>query len=91
MNSVSLPNAELPDLLLRLLPVLLPKLLPVLLIRLPVALALMRLAKLLVRLSIAEPVPDFESRALIADALSALDAGPSSFDLPIYKRERPKN
>ena len=75
--------AELPALLPRLLPVLLPKLLPVLLIRLPVALALMRLAKLLVRLSIAEPVADFESRALIADAVSTLEPGPSSFDLLI--------
>ena len=88
MNLGCLPNAEapteLPALLPRLLPVLLPRLLPVLLIRLPVLLVpLTRLVRLLVRLSIAEPVADFESSALIADAASTLDDGPSSFDLPI--------
>ena len=95
VNSGVLPNAELPALLLRLLPVVLPRLLPVLLIRLPVLLALMRLATLLVRLSIAEPVAeaDFESNALIADpAASTFDDAPSSFDLPICRKEseRPK-
>lgn len=86
-----LPNAELPALLPKLLPILLPTLLPVLLIRLPVLLVpLMRLATLLVRLSIAEPVPDFaeESSALIADAASTLDEGPSIFDLPICGQKR---